>query len=63
MFSNSHEPFSNQHQNTRRNSGAFMGLSFAYMWLVSMYQLWFGRVPGPVAARRAVEDLGESVIG
>ncbi|MDH3673635.1 MAG: hypothetical protein OES46_21170 [Gammaproteobacteria bacterium] len=34
-------------------SGAFMGLSFAFMWVVAMYQLWFGAVPGPVAEREA----------
>lgn len=44
-------------------SGAFMGLSFAYMWVVSMYQLWFGDVPGPVAERNADVDLSKSVIG
>ncbi len=32
-------------------SGALMGLSFAAMWLVSMWQLWFYRVPDWVAAR------------
>jgi cytochrome c553 len=31
--------------------GAFIGLSFAFMWLVSMYQLWFSRVPAAVAQR------------
>ncbi len=34
-------------------SGAFMGLSFAFMWVISMYQLWFGGVPTSVAARDA----------
>jgi hypothetical protein len=32
-------------------SGALMGLSFAAMWFVSMWQLWFYRVPDWVAAR------------
>jgi hypothetical protein len=31
--------------------GAFIGLSFAFMWAVSMYQLWFSRVPSAVAQR------------
>ncbi len=43
-------------------SGALMGLSFAFMWAVSMYQLWFGRVPGPVAERNVDIDLSKSVI-
>jgi hypothetical protein len=32
-------------------SGAVMGLSFAFMWLVSMYQLWFSRPPAAVTGR------------
>lgn len=32
-------------------SGALMGLSFAAMWIVSMWQIWFYRVPDWVAAR------------
>jgi len=31
--------------------GALMGLSFAFMWLVTMYQLWFSRPPLAVRAR------------
>jgi hypothetical protein len=31
--------------------GAFIGLSFAFMWFVSMYQLWFSRAPAAVAQR------------
>jgi hypothetical protein len=31
--------------------GGFIGLSFAFMWLVSMYQLWFSRAPAAVAQR------------
>ena len=31
--------------------GAFIGLSFAFMWLVSMYQLWFSRAPAAVSQR------------
>lgn len=33
-------------------SGAVMGVSFAFMWVVSMYQLWFGPTPEPVAQRQ-----------
>jgi hypothetical protein len=36
-------------------AGAIMGLSFAFMWLVSMYQIWFSRVPGAVKQRREIE--------
>jgi hypothetical protein len=32
-------------------SGAVMGMSFAFMWVVSIYQMWFGRTPSPVAQR------------
>ena len=31
--------------------GALMGLSFAFMWVVSMYQMWFARPPAVVAHR------------
>ena len=31
--------------------GGLMGLSFAYMWVISMYQLWFSRPPTEVAKR------------
>jgi hypothetical protein len=30
-------------------SGAIMGLSFATMWLTSMYQLWFYKLPPELA--------------
>ena len=33
--------------------GAVMGLSFTFMWLVSMYQMWFSRTPPAVAERAA----------
>lgn len=33
------------------SAGALMGLCFAFMWLVSMYQLWFMRVPSAVVGR------------
>lgn len=29
-------------------SGVIMGLSFAAMWLISMWQIWFGKVPDEV---------------
>lgn len=32
--------------------GVVMGLSFAFMWLVSMYQLWFSPTPAAVAQRK-----------
>jgi hypothetical protein len=32
-------------------SGGVMGMSFAYMWMVSMYQMWFGKTPSPVEQR------------
>jgi hypothetical protein len=36
-------------------SGALMGLSFAVMWVLSMYQMWFSQTPAPVARREAGE--------
>lgn len=40
--------------------GGLMGLSFAFMWVVSMYQLWFSRPPSVIALRQAGEttDVG-----
>lgn len=32
--------------------GGVMGLSFAYMWVVSMWQMWFARPPAALAQRR-----------
>jgi hypothetical protein len=32
--------------------GGLMGLSFAFMWVVSMYQMWFSRPPEAVAHRQ-----------
>jgi len=32
-------------------AGAGMGLSFAYMWVISMYQMWFSRPPSALAER------------
>jgi len=33
--------------------GAMMGMSFAFMWIVTMYQLWFSKTPSPVAQRES----------
>jgi len=41
-------------------AGALMGLSFATMWVVSMWQIWFYKVPGWVAQR---EQSGQQRIG
>jgi hypothetical protein len=40
--------------------GALMGLSFAFMWVVSMYQMWFSRPPKVVVHRQGGEttDVG-----
>jgi hypothetical protein len=37
-----------------------MGLSFTYMWVVSMYQMWFARTPAAVTGRTAQDrsDVG-----
>ena len=34
-------------------AGAVMAASFAFMWLVSVWQMWFGRVPPAVTGRQA----------
>jgi hypothetical protein len=34
-------------------AGALMGLCFAFMWVVSMYQLWFSATPTPIAQRES----------
>jgi hypothetical protein len=34
-------------------AGALMALCFAFMWLVSMFQMWFTGAPRPVIERRA----------
>jgi hypothetical protein len=31
--------------------GGLMGASFAFMWVVSMYQMWFSRTPAAVMQR------------
>jgi len=40
--------------------GALMALCFAFMWVVSMYQMWFSRPPSVVVARQEgeVTDVG-----
>jgi len=38
-------------------AGAVMGMSFALMWLISMYQLWFSKTPKPVAQRSGAETM------
>ena len=39
-------------------AGGVIGLSFAYMWVVSMVQMWFARPPAAVAGRKA-HDRGD----
>ena len=41
-------------------AGAVMAMSFTYMWVVSMYQLWFSKPPAVVAGR---ESSDTRVIG
>ncbi|HUL92975.1 MAG TPA: hypothetical protein VLV56_11555 [Burkholderiales bacterium] len=36
-------------------AGATMGMSFAYMWFVSMYQMWFSATPEAVARREGAD--------
>ena len=36
--------------------GGLMGMSFAYMWVVSMYQMWIARPPAAVANRTSSAD-------
>ena len=40
--------------------GALMGLAFTFMWVVSMYQMWFTHAPSVVVDRRTGEttDVG-----
>jgi hypothetical protein len=35
--------------------GAIMGLSFAFMWAVSMYQMWFSQPPSAITQRRDLQ--------
>jgi hypothetical protein len=32
-------------------AGALMGMCFAFMWFVSMYQMWLGKTPPMVVER------------
>ena len=36
-------------------AGGVMGMCFALMWFVSMYQIWFSRVPAAVKLRREID--------
>jgi hypothetical protein len=36
-------------------SGGLMGVCFAWMWITSMYQLWFGKPPDVVVQRAGAE--------
>ena len=38
-------------------SGMVMGLCFAFMWVASMYQMWFSPAPSQVV-KRAGGDVG-----
>ena len=40
--------------------GGLMGLAFAFMWVVSMYQMWFSRPPSAVVQRKGggTHDVG-----
>jgi len=40
--------------------GALLALSFTYMWVVSIWQMWFGRLPKAIAQRLEGEspDVG-----
>jgi hypothetical protein len=39
-------------------AGALMGLCFAFMWVVSMWQMWFSKVPEAVASRQEAPVVG-----
>jgi hypothetical protein len=39
-------------------AGAMMGLSFAFMWVVSMYQMWVSAKPEKVAERERIDNRG-----
>ena len=38
-------------------AGALQGLSFAFMWVVSMYQLWFSGTPEAVERRHGIQEI------
>jgi hypothetical protein len=39
-------------------AGGIMGLCFAFMWVVSMYQMWISRTPSKVAQRGGSDSHG-----
>lgn len=39
-------------------AGATMGLCFAFMWVVSMYQMWISRTPSKVTERDGADSRG-----
>lgn len=39
-------------------AGAMMGLCFAFMWVVSMYQMWVSAKPDKVAERERIDSRG-----
>jgi hypothetical protein len=38
-------------------AGGLMGMSFAFMWIVTMYQLWFSPPPPAVMQRVDGENI------
>ena len=38
-------------------AGGVMGMCFAFMWIVSMYQMWVAKVPAPVAGRDGADRV------
>jgi hypothetical protein len=38
-------------------AGLIQGLSFAFMWFTSMYQLWFSGTPDAVAKRHGEDEI------
>jgi hypothetical protein len=39
-------------------AGGAMGVSFATMWFISMYQMWIGKTPAAVLQRGEGEVIG-----
>jgi len=39
-------------------AGALMGLCFACMWFIAMYQIWFSQTPSPVVLRGSQSQVG-----
>ena len=44
-------------------AGGVMGMCFAFMWVVSMYQMWFSKLPSQVAAERGGGNAGTGTVG